>query len=99
MKIYDFFKAVVNACNDSDLTCKNCPILTIKHKKSRSCRKLLFNYIIETDKAIGQKIYDELVRLDIDEIPYLGYCEDKKRYEEQLKVFEKYCKNNSLEIE
>ena len=105
MKIYDFFKAVVSYCNNVNIgcvssNCKFCPLQTIRTKNYySSCEEKLFNYFIETDKTVGQKICDEFVRLDIYRLPNLSYFVDKKRYEIQLKVFEKYCKNNILEIE
>ena len=100
MEIYDFFKEVVNACSSNDWLCINCPLQKIRQNIFySSCNKKLFDYLIEIDKIVGQKIYDELVRLGINKIPNLNYCEEKKIYEKQLKVFEKYCKNNSLEIE
>lgn len=101
MKIYDFFKAVVNTCTSSD-SCSFCPIQTIAkaHKKPYySCRNIMFDYFIETDKIVGQKIHDEFVKLNIDIIPNLHYTSEEKIYEEQIKIFEKYYKSNSLEIE
>jgi len=102
MGIYDFFKAVVNACNKDDgCCCWACPIQTIARTQENryySCKNLMFDYFIETDKEVGQKIYDDFVKLGIDTIPDF-YFNGEKLYKEQLKVLEKYCKNNILEIE
>lgn len=100
MKIYDFFKEVVNTCNNNKLYCTDCPMLTIKFKSRKyhnSCVEHLFDYFIEKNEMVAQEIYDKFKKLDIVKIPDLPT--DKKTYEKQLKVFEKYCKNNSLEIE
>ena len=95
-KIIEFYKEVVYTCNNS--TCIFCPINKID-KHGCSCVPAMFNYFIEIDKITGQKIYDEFVRLDIDKIPNLHFDTGKELYKEQLKILEKYCKNNNLEIE
>lgn len=100
MEIYDFFKEVVNACNSSSCFCIDYPILTIKFKSRKyhnSCIDKLFDYFIEKNEMVAQEIYDEFKKIDIVRVPVLPA--EKNIYEKQLKVFEKYCKNNSLEIE
>ena len=98
MEIYDFFKAVVNTCNNHDICVSSCPILAIRQNDVyHSCKKTMFDYFIKTDKTVGQKIYDEFVRLKIVEIPNLHFNE--MLYKEQLEVLERCCKNNDLEID
>lgn len=101
MKNYDFFKAVVNICSKGD-NCSLCPIQTIAKTQGKSyysCRNIMFDYFIKTDKIVGRKIHDEFVKLNIDIIPNLHYSDEEMIYEEQIKIFEKYYKKNSLEIE
>lgn len=93
-KIIEFYKKVVYTCNNS--TCLFCPINKID-KHGYSCISAIFNYFIEIDKIAGQKIHDEFARLKFYKIPNLHF--DKEIYKEQLKVLERCCKNNSLEIE
>lgn len=95
-KIINFFKKVVYTCNNS--SCLYCPINKIK-KTDCSCISAMFNYFIEIDKEIGQKIYDEFVRLDFDKIPNLHFGIDKELYKKQLETLERCCKNNILEVE
>jgi hypothetical protein len=93
----EFYKDVVDTCNNS--TCLFCPINKIdKPYSCQQCIPKMFDYFIKIDKVVGQKIHDEFVRLNFDKIPNLKFSMDKELYEEQLKVFERYCKN-SLEIE
>lgn len=91
----EFFKEVVYTCNNSSCVC--CPIRKIR-KIGELCMPTMFNYFIEKNETIGRKIHDEFVKLDFDKLPNL-HLGDEKLYEEQLKVLEKYCKNNILEIE
>lgn len=102
MEIYNFFKSTVNACNDNSFCCVCCPLQAIKQSSKRayrSCVDYLFNYFIEKNEIAGQKIYDEFKKLNIVKIPILKSYTGKKTYKQQLKIIERYCKGNSLEIE
>jgi hypothetical protein len=59
----------------------------------------LFDYFIEKNEMVAQEIYDEFKKLNIVRIPVLDNPTGKKTYKQQLKIFEKYCKSNNLEIE
>lgn len=97
-EIIEFYKKVVDICNNS--ICLNCPINKInKSLDSQQCIPAIFNYFIEIDKEIGQKIHDEFVRLDFDKMPNLYFGIDKELYKKQLEILERCCKNNILEIE
>jgi hypothetical protein len=88
----EFYKEMVSACNNS--TCLYCPIRKIR-KVGELCMSAMFNYFIEKNETIGRKIYDEFARLNF--VPNL-HC-DEEKYKEQLRILERYCKNNNLEIE
>lgn len=97
-EIIEFYKKVVYTCNNSH--CMNCPLNKInKSLYIQQCIYAILNHFIETDKVVGQKIYDEFVRLNIDKMPNLHFGIDRELYKEQLRILERYCKNNILEIE
>ena len=91
----EFYKKVVDTCNNS--TCLFCPLNEID--KCGTCTSTMLSYFIEKNETIGRKIHDEFVKLYIDMIPNLITSSGKELYKEQLETLEKYCKNNSLEVE
>lgn len=94
-EIIEFYKKVVYTCNNSH--CMNCPLTKFK-KNDSPCMPAIFNYFFKKNEKIGQKIYNEFTtRLNFDKIPNLIY--EKELYEEQLRILERCCKNNILEIE
>jgi len=92
----EFYKEVVYTCNNS--TCNYCPIRKIR-KVGELCMPTMFNYFIEKNGIVVQKIYDEFARLNLDIIPNLNFYSGKEVYESQLEILKRYCKNNNLEIE
>ena len=95
-EIIEFYKKIVYTCNNS--ACLFCPLNEID-KGGYSCASAMFSYFIEKNETIGRKIHDEFVKLYINMIPNLITSSGKKLYKEQLRVLERYCKNNSLEVE